>query len=325
MVFSLRPSVYSPTRGPAFLALVALTAASSLALPAAAQRGPAPDPLIREGATVKLGPHTYAIPDFSVPMVPNVGIVVGTRATLVVDTGLGRRNGEAILREVGKVSKNAELYIVTTHFHAEHTMGYTAFPPSAKYVNAKQQEADFDEGGMRQVQTFAGRSPLTGELLAGATRRAADVTFDKEHVLDLGGVRVRLIMVGPTHTKGDTVAFVEGDGVLFAGDVVMNKSFVSANANSSIRAWLAAFDLFATMKPTSIVPAHGDIGPGSILPALHAEVLAIQARARELKAQGRTVDETATTVQMESQTKQPTWGRVNGVAALARSAYAEAP
>jgi len=307
------------------VAVAALAVLSGMATAAGRQQpAPAP-PLVREGVTEKVSAHVHVIPDNSVPMVPNVGIVVGTRATLVVDTGLGRRNGEAILREVGKVSKNAELYIVTTHFHAEHTMGYTAFPPSAKYVNAKQQEADFDEGGMRQVQAFAGRSPLSGELLAGATRRAADITFDKEHVLDLGGVRVRLIMVGPTHTKGDTVAFVEGDGVLFAGDVVMNKSFVSANANSSIRAWLAAFDLFATMKPTSIVPAHGDIGPGSILPALHAEVLAIQARARELKAQGRTVDETATTVQMETQTKQPTWGRVNGVAALARSAYGEAP
>src|SRR5688572_23390425 len=317
MVFSLRSSVYSPARGTAFLALVALT--TGLGTAPAAQRGPAPDPLIREGATVKLGPHTYAIPDFSVPMVPNVGIVVGNRATLVVDTGLGRRNGEAILREVAKVSKNAELYIVTTHFHAEHTMGYTAFPPSAKYVNAKQQEADFDEGGMRQVQAFASRSPLTGELLAGATRRAADITFEKEHVFDLGGVRVRLAMVGPTHTKGDTVAFVEGDGVLFAGDVVMNNSFVGANANSSIRAWLAAFDLFTTMKPTSIVPAHGEIGPGSILPTLQSAVLEIQSRARALKTQGRTVDETATTVQMEQQGKHPAWARVNGVAALARS------
>lgn len=294
-------------------------------MPAVAQRGPAPDPLIHEGATVKLGPHTYAIPDFSVPMVPNVGIVVGNRATLVVDTGLGKRNGEAILREVAKVSRNTEMYIVTTHFHAEHTMGYNAFPPTAKYVNARQQEADFDDGGMRQVQTFAGRSPLTAELLAGATRRAADITFDKEHVLDLGGVRVRLLMVGPTHTKGDTAAFVEGDGVLFAGDVVMNKSFVAANANSSIRAWLAAFDQFAAMKPTSIVPAHGDIGPGSILPALQTEVLAIQARSRALKAQGKSADEVASIVQMELQAKQPTWGRANGVAALARSAYAEAP
>jgi len=301
---------------------VVLVAASALAQ---AQRGPAPDPLIREGVTVKLGPHTHAIPDGSVPLVPNVGIVVGSRATLVVDTGLGRRNGEAVLREVAKVSRNDQLYIVTTHFHAEHTMGYTAFPPSAQYVNSTIQEAEFDEGGMRQVATFASRSPMTAELLNGATRRAAAVTFDREHVLDLGGVRARLLVVGPTHTKGDTVVFVEGDGVLFAGDVVMNRSFVGANQNSSTKAWLVAFDRIAAMKPGTIVPAHGDIGPGSILGPLQTAVQGIQSRARELKAQGKSVEDTAMAVQMEFQAQQPTWARANGIAALARSAYAEAP
>src|SRR5215207_4349108 len=94
---------------------------AAVVLPVRGQRGPAPDPLIPEGVTVKLGTHTWAIPDGGVPLVPNVGIVVGSRATLVVDTGLGRRNGEAVLREVAKVSRNDALYIVTTHFHAEHT------------------------------------------------------------------------------------------------------------------------------------------------------------------------------------------------------------
>jgi glyoxylase-like metal-dependent hydrolase (beta-lactamase superfamily II) len=296
-----------------------------VASPAAAQRGPVPDPLVRENVTVMLGPHTYAIPDGNVTLVPNVGIVVGTRATLVVDTGMGRRNGEAVLREVAKVSRNTELYLVTTHFHVEHTMGYNAFPSSAKYVNAAIQEAEFAEAGMRQVEAFAGRSPVSAELLKGATRRVADITFDREHTLDLGGVRVRLMAVGPTHTKGDTAAFVEGDGVLFAGDVVMNNSFVAANQNSSIKAWLAAFDLFTTLKPATIVPAHGDIGAGSILSALQSAVQAVQTRARELKMQGRTSDETASTVQIEMVAKYPTWARANGVAALARSAYAEAP
>jgi glyoxylase-like metal-dependent hydrolase (beta-lactamase superfamily II) len=292
---------------------------------AQAQRGPAPDPLIREGVTVKLGPHTYAIPDGSVPLVPNVGIVVGSRATLVVDTGLGRRNGEAVLREVAKVSRNDALYIVTTHFHAEHTMGYTAFPPSAQYVNSTIQEAEFDEGGMRQVAAFSSRSPMTAELLSGATRRAAAVTFDREHMLDLGGVRVRLFVVGPTHTRGDTVVFVEDDRVLFAGDVVMNRSFVAANQNSSIAAWLTAFDRIAAMQPSTIVPAHGDIGPGTILNPLHAVVRSIQTRARELKSQGKSLDETASTLLTEFQSQQPSWARPNGIAALARSAYAEAP
>jgi len=303
------------------LVVVLVAAVASVA----AQRGPGPDPLVREGVTVELAPHTYAIPDGNIPLVPNIGIVVGSRATLVVDTGLGRRNGETVLREVARVSRNAELYLVTTHFHVEHTVGYVAFPPSAKYVNSTIQEAEFAEAGARQIETFASRSPSSAELLKDAAGRRADITFDREHTIDLGGVRVRLSVVGPTHTKGDTLVFVEGDDVLFAGDVVMNKSFVAANQNSSTRAWLAAFDRIAAMKPGTIVPAHGDIGPGSILGPLQAAVQGIQARARELKAQGKSADETASTVQMEVQAQQPTWARPNGITALARSAYAEAP
>ena len=89
---------------------------------------------------------------------PNVGIVVGTRATLVIDPGLGRRNGETVLREVGKVSKNTELYVASTHFHAEHTIGYVAFP-TAKYVNSTVQEAEFAESGMQLVKNFPAVPP----------------------------------------------------------------------------------------------------------------------------------------------------------------------
>src|SRR5690349_15390672 len=119
---------------------------------AAAQRGPAPDPLVRENATVKLADHTYVIPDNNVPLVPNVGIVVGSKATLVIDPGLGRRNGETILKEVAKISKNADLFIASTHFHPEHTTGYLAFPPSAKYVNSTTQEKEFEDTGMQMVK-----------------------------------------------------------------------------------------------------------------------------------------------------------------------------
>ena len=46
---------------------------------------PAPDPLVRESVTEKIGDHTYVIPDANVSLVPNVGIVAGSRATLVID------------------------------------------------------------------------------------------------------------------------------------------------------------------------------------------------------------------------------------------------
>ena len=301
----------------------ALVAASSLVV---AQQAPVPDPVIRENATVKLGPHTFAIPDNNVPLVPNVGIVVGSRATLVIDPGLGRRNGEIVLREVAKVSRNTELYIASTHFHAEHTTGYLAFPASAKYINSRTQEAEFAESGMGMVQMFAGRSAFNTDLLKDAQRRVADVTFEKDYLLDLGGVRVRFVLVGPTHTKGDTGFFVEGDNVLFSGDVVMNQSFVAANAaTSSVKAWLAAFDTFEAMRPRTIVPAHGPIGDASLIPLLRGVMMNIQTRTRALKAQGKSADEIATTLQAEVTAQHPTWARLTGVAAAARVAYNEAP
>ena len=286
-----------------------------------AQRGPAPDPLIRENATVKLADHTYVIPDANVSLVPNVGIVVGSKATLVIDPGLGRRNGETVLREVAKVSKNTELYVASTHFHPEHTTGYLAFPPTAKYVNSTTQEEEFEDTGMQMVKTFSGRSTLTAELLKDAARRPADITFDREYTLDLGGVRVRFLLVGPTHTRGDTGFFVEGDGVLFAGDVVMNESFLAAGPASSMKAWLAAFDTFSALKPRTVVPAHGAVGQGTLVGTNRAWVQQVRDRALALKKEGKSLDETGTTVQAEFVKQHPEWPRAQGVAALARAAY----
>jgi glyoxylase-like metal-dependent hydrolase (beta-lactamase superfamily II) len=288
-----------------------------------AQTPAAPDPLVKENATVKVAAHTYVIPDGNVPLVPNVGIVVGSRATLVIDPGLGRRNGETVLREVARLSGNREIFIATTHFHAEHTTGYLAFPSTAKYVNSTVQEAEFAADGAQLIQTFSRRSPLTADLLKDAEGRKADITFDREYALDLGGVRVRFLVVGPTHTRGDTGFFVEGDGVLFAGDVVMNNSFLAATPVSSMKAWLAAFDAFEAMHPTTIVPSHGAVGTGALIGINRGVMREVQARVRALKAQGRSADEAATTVQTEFQARYPQWPRFNGLVPAARAAYAE--
>lgn len=302
------------------LVCVALTPAATFAQGAAV-----PDPLVKAGATVKLAAHTYAIPDGSVPLVPNVGIIVGSRALLVIDPGLGRRNGETVLREAVKLGQGKDIFIASTHFHAEHTTGYLAFPPSAKYVNASIQEEEFAQGGTQQIAAFSARSPMTAELLKDAARRVADVTFDREYVLDLGGVRVRMVVVGPTHTRGDTAFFVEGDRVLFAGDVVMNKSFLAASAVTSMSAWLTAFDTFEAMRPQTIVPSHGPIGDGSLIASNRAIMQTIQQRARALKAQNRSINDVAAMVQSELQPEHPEWPRANGISAAASAAYVEAP
>lgn len=292
---------------------------------AAAQSAP-PDPLIRDNAISRVSEHVHVISDLDVGLVPNVGIIVGTRATLVVDTGLGPRNGETVRRVTGSVSTNAALYVVSTHFHPEHALGESAFPPSAKIIRARAQQQDIDEFGLTLARTFAGRSATTAALLEGAQFRQADIFFDREYTLDLGGVRVRLLSLGPTHTRGDTVVWVEGDRILFAGDVVMNRTFVAlASPYSSVKAWLADFEQLEPLHPLKVVPSHGRVGDASLIADQRTMMTAIQLRAVELKRQGKSADETASAVQSEFQAKHPDWAVPGRVASIARTAYLETP
>src|SRR5471030_3262858 len=136
---------------------VAIVVAAFAALSARAQPI---NSVVREGVTEKISEHVYVIPDASIPLVPNVGIIVGTRGTFVVDTGLGFRNGQAVVREMEKVKRGAELYLATTHFHPEHDLGAMAFTATTKLLRSADQVKDIDEFGLQLAKTFSARSPF---------------------------------------------------------------------------------------------------------------------------------------------------------------------
>lgn len=284
-----------------------------------------PPPLVRENATVKLTTHVWAIPDFNVGLVPNVGIVVGSKATLVVDTGLGPRNGEAIVREMKRVSTNADVYVVTTHYHPEHSLGAGAFS-GAKLVMTRVQQQEMTEVGKAIQDTFASRSAINKELLSGVPYPTPDILFDREHRLDLGGVHVRLLWRGPAamHTRGDTMVFVEEDRVLFTGDVVMSQRFLVAQNTSSLKTWLSVLDELAALKPLHVVPSHGKLGDVTLVARDRAFIQAVQTRVAVLKREGKSIDDAVTAVVAEIAPQYPEFGNPTNAGAVARAAYTEA-
>ena len=307
---------------PPRVATVLTALAIACGVTASAQRGPAVPPLVKEGITEKVSDHVFVIPDQSVPVVPNVGIIVGSRGTFVIDTGLGARNGQTIMREVGKVSTNKDLYLATTHFHPEHDLGAQGFPPGTKMLRSRDQQADIDEFGLEMAKTFSGFSPLNAELLQGAEFRKADTHFDKEHTVDLGGVRVRLMAMGGNHTRGDTAFFVEPDSVLFSGDVVMMALPGFGSPYSRLSNWLQSLDRFDKLQPKRIVPSHGPIGDASMIANYRAFLTTVRTRAAALKKEGKSLDETVKTIQTELQA---TYSPPNRMVSAIRAAYNEAP
>jgi glyoxylase-like metal-dependent hydrolase (beta-lactamase superfamily II) len=303
--------------------IVAIVAAASfVAMGALARAAQVPTSLmLPENQVTRVSAHVWAIMGF-----PNIGIVVGERATLVVDTGLGPRNGAIALHEAQRLSKGPVLYLTTTHYHPEHAAGEGAFPANTILVRPIAQQKELEERGMQFVEMFSSRSAQMKELLAGVNFRAPDITFEKEITLDLGGVTARLFWMGQAHTKGDELIDVEPDSTLISGDVVQNKMVPNLpDDNASMRGWVEILAKLRPMKWRYIVPDHSAVGDGSLIEEDYQFFSQLQARALELKREGKSADEAGQMLLAEFKTKFSRWPNLNAVPNVVKHVYTENP
>lgn len=301
-------------------ALTALAVAAVLAAPGAAQAQQAfQDPNLTEGHTRQVAPHTWVIMGF-----PNIGIVVGDEAVLVVDTGLGNANGELIVREAKKLARRGQtLILTTTHYHPEHAAGWAGFPPATQIIRPKAQQDELDKDGQRMIDLFS-RRPEMRALLKDATPGKATTLFDREATLDLGQVHVKLYWFGAAHTAGDEIVYVPEDKLILPGDVVENRISPNIICDScSPRKWIAVVDEIARLNPEHVIPDHGDLGSGALVAQERAFLADLDKRAVAAKAQGVPVAEAGKRIQAEMEKAYPGWQGLGNTPQSVQRAYAD--
>jgi glyoxylase-like metal-dependent hydrolase (beta-lactamase superfamily II) len=273
--------------------------------------------VLQEGATRRLSPHVFVIYGN-----PNIAIVVGSKATLVVDTGLGRRNGAFIADEAAKLTRATRLFLTTTHAHPEHSSGQDGFPPDTVVIRPKAQQQDLDENGADGIEGFRSRNATNRELLADARVGKSDILFDDDLTVDLGDATVRLLWFGPAHSNGDTLAFVEPDRVLVSGDVVQNKAGIGlSGSRSTLKSWIAVIDKVAALKPALILPDHSLPGGAELIPEQRAFLVDLERSIEALKRQGKSAEEAAREISADFQSRYAGWTRLNFLERSVIAAY----
>ena len=291
-----------------------------LAFPAAGQAPYVPysnQPILSE-TTTKVSEHVWEITGF-----PNVAIVVGTRATLVVDTGMGPKNGATVARVAATLApNNSRLFLTTTHYHTEHVTGEPGFPPGTVLIRNAVQQQELNKDGQVITDLFRGMSAQNKELLAGVVLRSPDVLFDSEATIDLGGgVTARLLWLGGAHTRGDELTLVEPDHTLISGDVVQNKTMPNIFGDDGTPTeWLATLDKVAMLNVAHVLPDHSAPGDGSLVEAERELIVAIRTQALAFKSHGVSDDAAAREISDTLKKQHPDWRDTN-VSTFVKSVY----
>lgn len=226
---------------------------------------PAPD--VDPSRIEELAEGVWVIPDRRVPLVPNIGIVAGDDAVLVVDSGMGPRNGARVLEAARAKAGDRRLILTTTHFHPEHGFGAQAFRGAAHMIYNDAQLGELRDKGQGYLEMFRTFAPTVAEALEGVELVEPDEVYEGgEHTLDLGGRTVRLLTWGLAHTRSDQVVWLADERILFTGDLVEERIFPiypyfpPEDADVDGSAWIDVLRRLEALAPARVVPGHGDVG-----------------------------------------------------------------
>ncbi|MFE7802732.1 MBL fold metallo-hydrolase [Nocardia sp. NPDC057440] len=230
-----------------------------------------PDPVVELTEIHELADDLVVIGDRRVELVPNVGIIGGREAVLVIDTGMGPANAETVLGFATEFANGRKLYLTTTHFHPEHAFGADTFRGAATYLVNRAQADDLKQKGDGYLAWFREFGGAVAARLAGVVLPEPDMVYNDSYELDLGGRIVRMRGTGRAHSKGDQVVEVPGASVLFTGDLVEAAHFAifpwfpPHDTDVSGLRWIEVMDRLAAFPPRIVVPGHGDIGGPQLL------------------------------------------------------------
>ncbi|MDT0344421.1 MBL fold metallo-hydrolase [Streptomyces litchfieldiae] len=284
-----------------------------------------PPPVVR-GEPVRAADGVFVIPDNRVPLVPNVGIVVGDRAALVVDTGLGPRNGRYVLDRARQLAGDRPLFVTATHFHPEHGFGAQAFKGIATIVGDRAQREELRRKGAGYVDMFKGLGRAIAAELEGVELVEPDLVHDGRLELDLGGHRATLRTVGPAHTASDQTVLID-DRVLFGGDLFETRMFPIApyfpphDTDVDGHRWISVLDRLIALGPEVVVPGHGEVTDVSLLREVRDYLDHVRGEAARLRAAGATADEAAATIDRDARARWSTWDNPEWIGFAARAFY----
>jgi glyoxylase-like metal-dependent hydrolase (beta-lactamase superfamily II) len=190
---------------------------------------------------------------------PNAGFVVTDSGVVVIDALASPGQAEKLLQAIRSVTRQPVKWVVLTHHHPDHHFGAVVFRrlgariiahPDRRTLAAERGEDALIADWVRVVGLDAMRG------FEFADRPDRPVTMRDS--LPLGGRTLVIEHPGAAHSPGDLIVWLPLEGILFAGDLLVEDGVTMVVDGSSAKL-LTALAIIDSLKPRVVVPGHGAI------------------------------------------------------------------
>jgi glyoxylase-like metal-dependent hydrolase (beta-lactamase superfamily II) len=225
----------------------------------------------------------------------NAGLVVDGDQSLLVDTLFDLPLTHEMLAAMRDAEPRAAGRIdtlVNTHANGDHCHG-NQLVAGAEIVASRacaEEMAEFPPGRLADLmKAYEGQDSAVSRFVqrafgpfdfSGIDPTPPTLTFEGTLTRRVGDKTVELLEVGPAHTRGDVLAYVPADGVVFTGDILFVEGTPIVWAGP-VENWIRACSRILALGVELVVPGHGPISDHRGVEAVQAYLEYVRARARE--------------------------------------------
>uniref|UniRef100_Q01YY0 Beta-lactamase domain protein n=1 Tax=Solibacter usitatus (strain Ellin6076) TaxID=234267 RepID=Q01YY0_SOLUE len=206
----------------------------------------------------------------------NVAVYITNEGLILVDDKYDQDHAQ-IMARIRSVTTQPVRYILSTHYHADHSGGNTQFTKEAEIISTR----NAHDGIVKHLQSNAPDNMVP-----------ARVTFTDETSLFLGGKEVRARYFGRAHTNGDAFVYFPAHRLVHSGDTFASAPtatpLIDYPGGASLIEWTGTLD--AVMKAwdfDQVIPGHGPLSNKAGMKAYRDRVEVLRSKAQSLVRSGK--------------------------------------
>ena len=194
--------------------------------------------------------------------------LVAAGGGLIVDTLYDVKLTREMAGLYAEVHPDTPRRLVNTHHNGDHCWGNQVFADAEiiAHRGCAERFEGFLPAGAEAIRTMTDPPEHLQDLheelapfdFSDVVLTPPNHVIDGDLTLDLDGVRVDVLYVGPAHTEGDLVVHVPDEGVVLAGDVLFHQC-TPIGWEGSTDQWIAALQRMEALEPEHVVPGHGPV------------------------------------------------------------------
>jgi cyclase len=265
---------------------------------------------------VKISDGVFAcIHKFGGKAICNSGIVDNGESTIIFDTFLSPDAAEELIETVKYLKLSPVKYVINSHYHNDHIRGNQSFSSGVKILSTKRTAELIEQEEPKEIaaekiyakkeyehfdslsRTFIGDTlskeyqeikmmkPYFDELSKSSEKiktRLPDTYIVNEKSLNGSRRKVILLDKGKGHSESDLIMYLPEEGILFAGDLVFNKSHPYLG-DGYPQSWKSILEELESIDIKVVVPGHGDLGGKETIGNMKNYIESIESIVKEMK------------------------------------------